>query len=73
MKGFFNDFWTRTDDPGSLQREFEVKCQKIGGLATQKATNVFGYRAACRADMAHRKPVAARSGSRETTACARPR
>ena len=26
MKAFFNDFWRRTDDPGSLQREFEQKC-----------------------------------------------
>lgn len=30
MQGFFNDFWKRTDDTRSLQREFDADCQKIG-------------------------------------------
>jgi len=30
MKGFFDDFWKRTDDPRGLQREISDDCQKNG-------------------------------------------
>jgi hypothetical protein len=30
MKGFFNDFWKRIDDPRSLQKEIAGDCQKNG-------------------------------------------
>ncbi|MFI5244864.1 MAG: hypothetical protein ACHQQR_06525 [Gemmatimonadales bacterium] len=30
MKGFFDDFWKRLDDPRSLQKEVAQDCQKLG-------------------------------------------
>jgi hypothetical protein len=30
MKGFFDDFWKRLDDPRGLQKEIAADCQKIG-------------------------------------------